>query len=110
MSRANAILPAALAPFAQIPANAEAAIGGAALLETAADQRPQPLVAPATQPLGIPQMGVEAALGHFQRLGQCVKRAFPPQSFHDGESCGGLSADKMLQAFVTRYEPGWTRG
>jgi hypothetical protein len=41
------------------------------------------------------------ALGDFQRLGRFVNGALPLHSFHDAEPCGGISADKMLQAFFS---------
>jgi hypothetical protein len=44
-------------------------------------------------------MGVEAALGDFQRLGQFINGTLPLHGLHDAEPCGGILADKMPQAF-----------
>jgi hypothetical protein len=46
-------------------------------------------------------MGVEAALGNFQRLGHFVNGVLPLHGLHDAEPCGGISTDKMLQAFFS---------
>jgi hypothetical protein len=53
------------------------------------------------------QMGVEAAFGNFQRLDQFVNGALPLHGLHDAEPCGGISADKMLQAFLPGMNRGW---
>ena len=97
----NAVLPAVLAPFAQIKSNTRAAISATTLLKAAADQSPQPLVTPTARTSPLMQMGVEAAFGDFQRLGQFLDGALPLHGFHDAEPCGGISADKMLQAFFS---------
>ena len=103
----HAVLPAVLAPFAQIKSNTRTAIGATTLFKAAADQSPQTLVALRRGRCDFCKMGVEAAFGDFQRLGQFLNGILPLHGCHDAEPCGGISADKMLQAFFSTS--GWRR-
>ncbi|MFZ1208766.1 MAG: hypothetical protein WAN94_11590, partial [Pseudolabrys sp.] len=84
--------------------HARTAVGVSALLKALSDQGSQLGVFFPTLTILLAPMRGKAPFADFQGLTQSVSAILMLELFHHRESCGGISADKMLQAFFTRYE------
>jgi len=95
----DAILTAVLAAVLEIEPHPWTTVGVPALLEALPDERAQLFVVLPTRTMGFAAMCGKAAISDFQRGGYGVGGLFGVKLFHQREVCGGISADKIPQAF-----------